>query len=378
MLSPVGTSTPGLMRGVRIHGKRHAEVEDLPVPMLVGPGRVKVSIEAAGICGTDLWLYEWAPIPDDRPHACFGETGPHVLGHEMAGRVDELSEDVTDLQVGDLVAVRPLLADGTCASCLRGESNICENRGFIGIHGGGGGFSEFVVVDREQIHPLPASVTAEIGALVETLATCWHAVASVDPRPGDVALVTGAGPIGLGLVLSLKARGVDRVLVSEPSEVRRELANRLGAESLDPRVVDIARHAQEATAGGGVDHAFDAAGAGDESVAAELAALRRGGTLVVVAEHAVAPRVDLAQLMQTGKGIVGSSAYTAEDFDAVIAAIGSGGLDPAPLVTSRISIEQVVTHGLEYLLDGGRDGQAKVMVIAGDSTTSTHLRGENS
>lgn len=182
------------MRAVRVHGPGDARLDDVAEPTVVAPDDVKVRITAAGICGTDLWLYENAPVPVDYRHPAFGETGPHVLGHEMAGVVTATGLAATRVRVGDLVAVRPLMACGTCPTCRRDQPNVCERRGFLGIHGGGGGFSEYVVVPAPQLHRLPAPFTADTGALVETLATCWRAVASVPLEPDEPVLVVGAGP----------------------------------------------------------------------------------------------------------------------------------------------------------------------------------------
>jgi 2-desacetyl-2-hydroxyethyl bacteriochlorophyllide A dehydrogenase len=351
------------VKAIRIHAPGHATVDEIAEPTLRA-GTVKVEIAAAGICGTDLHLYQHAPIPDDLRHVAFGETGPHVLGHEMAGHVVAMADDVDGLSVGELVAVRPLVIDGTCDACLRGEQNLCRTRGILGIHGGGGAFSEFVVTPAEQIHPLPFPFTAETGALVESLATSWHAARSVSPAADDVAVIVGAGPIGLGLLLTLRAMGVDTVLVSEPSPRRRELATALGGTCVDPFDGELAAFITGMSEARGADYVFDAAGIGGAMVDEELAVLRNGGTLVVVSDISRPVTVNLSELMRTGKRICGSAAYTAADFNAVVDAVAGGRLDPTPLITLRIGLEHTVSAGLDYLLRDGRENEVKIIVTA--------------
>ncbi|WP_300400460.1 alcohol dehydrogenase catalytic domain-containing protein [Nocardioides sp.] len=356
------------MKAVRVHAPYDARLDDVPAPQLAAPDDVKVRVTAAGICGTDLWLYEHAPVPAGYRHPAFGETGPHVLGHELAGVVTEVGPAAAGPTIGDLVAVRPLVACGTCATCRRGDTNICEQRGFLGIHGGGGGFSEQVVVPVAQVHVLPEPFTPATGALVETLATCWHAVASVQLDPDDPVLVIGAGPIGLGVVLCLRAHGVRDVLVSAHGEARQQAARSFGAQVVDPRETDLVRWVRTTTSRAGVAVSFDCAGAPGRVVDEQVKVLRPGGHLVVVAEFHEPTAIDLASLMRAGKHLHGSSAYTPADFDAVIAAVAAGDLDPTSLVTSVVTLEDAISAGLDGLRDGARETQVKILVGQGTAS----------
>lgn len=351
------------MRAWRVHGPGDTRLDVVPRPVPAAPDDVQVRIEAAGICGTDLWVHEHAPVPADYRHPLVGTAGPHVLGHEMAGTVTATGP-AARLPVGSLVAVRPLLACGTCSTCRRCEPNLCEQRAFLGIHGGGGAFAEYVVVAADQLHPLPPPFTARTGALVETLATCWHAVSAVEVAPDDVVLVVGAGPVGLGLVLCLRARGVRQVLVSARDGVRAEAATALGARRLDPAQGPLHRLVRPATGGAGVAVSYDAAGAAGPVVDQQVRALRPGGHLVAVAEFHDAPTVDLTRLVREGKHLHGSAAYTPSDVDAVVGAVAAGLLDPSPLVTSTLALEDLLVGGLHHLSSGGRSRDVKVLVTA--------------
>ena len=328
----------------------------------VSPGRVKVRVEFAGICGSDLGLYQGFPVPNEYVHPLFGEPGPHILGHEFSGRVVEVGEGVTGIPVGALVAVRPSVADGTCPACLRGDTNLCADFGFIGVNGGGGGFSEFVVADSDAVHVVPEEMGAEVAAMVESTAVAWHAVRVSRAEPGAVALVIGAGPIGLALLTCLHAIGVERVIMSELSAERKAVAEALGADVVDPRETDVADYVASLTGGDGVDVAFDASGVGQSTYDAAFQALRRGGTSVVVAQFGEPVAVDLNDFLISEKHVVGSFAYTDDDFSEVIRAISDGRIDPRPLITSTIALADVMEQGIDHLLAEGRNTEIKILV----------------
>jgi (R,R)-butanediol dehydrogenase/meso-butanediol dehydrogenase/diacetyl reductase len=349
------------MHALKILGTRSAEIREVG-EATVGPGTVQLAVAFAGICGSDLGLYQSWPFPDGYRHPLFNEDGPFTLGHEFSGHVTAVGDGVEGIAVGDLVAVRPNIADGTCAACLRGEPNLCENFGFVGINGGGGGFSDKVVVAADQAHVLPESFTPELGAMVESTTVAWHAAKVGRVGEGSTVLVLGAGPVGLGIVLSALALGASRVVVSELSDARKALATQLGADVVDPRETDVAAYLRDVSGGAGADAAFDASGAGSATFDAAIAGLRSGGIAVMVAaSHGEVP-VDPNSFMTTEKIITGSFAYTDADFQEVIDAIAAGSLDPSPLISSVIPLEDVVAGGLEYLLGDGRNSEVKMLV----------------
>ena len=349
------------MLGLRLHGAADARLDEIPEPE-VRPGTVKIRIACAGICGSDLSLYETAPVPLEWAHPLIGEHGPHVLGHEFSGYVTEVGAGVTGIPIGALVAVQPNVEDGTCPACVRGEPNLCEQSGFLGVNGGGGGFAEYVVAPASKVFVLPAGFTPETGALIEPLSVALHAVRRSAITSGGTALVVGGGPIGLGLLLCLTAQGAQRVIVSETSAARRALAAELGADAIDPRTVDPVEYVRKVTAGHGVDASFDAAGIGNSTFGPAVEALRKGGTTVVVAMYHEAAAVDPGTFMVTEKVCTGSFAYTADDFQAVIDAIADGRLDPTPLVTRHIRLDEILDGGIRLLLSGQRDTEVKILV----------------
>ncbi|MGE9695190.1 alcohol dehydrogenase catalytic domain-containing protein [Streptomyces sp. CH6] len=346
------------MRALRLYGAHDARIDEIPEPA-PRPGTVKVKVAWSGICGSDLHQYARPAFPADFVHPLFGEPGPFVLGHEFSGRVVEVAPDVEDVPLGALVAVEPLLADGTCAACLRGDYNLCARFGFIGLMGGGGGMSEYVVVPAAKAHVLPPGVDAGTGALVEPLSVAWHAVRRGGLGTGGTALVVGAGPAGLGLLLTARARGAGFVAVSETSPGRRRLAAELGADLvLDPGREDVVARVR-ATVPGGVDAGFEASGAGRPAVAALLGSVRKGGTTVTVTQGRTTA-FDPNLLMLAEIDYTGSFAYNGPDFPAVIAALADGRLRTEGLVSDRLRLDEVREKGYEELL-ANAEGHVKIL-----------------
>ncbi|MFH9435167.1 alcohol dehydrogenase catalytic domain-containing protein [Streptomyces sp. IPPR8] len=343
------------MKAARFYGREDIRIEEAAEPS-PGPGQVKLRNAFAGICGSDLHFFfypESLPFSLDEPHPLTGATLPQILGHEFSGTVVETGEGVTDVRVGDRCAVFPLAVScGKCAACRRGLPFSCPLMGSLGSNVEGGGLSEFTVCDASKVHVLPAGVDLRMGALVEPMAVGWHAVARSGVRPGGSALVAGAGPIGIGAWFAFKARGVEKVLVSEPSEDRRAIMATLGARVIDPVNEDLADAVASLTDGDGVDAAVDAAGAG-AAVTSAMAGLVPGGRLVVAALHEHTMDFQPTRLMMGETEIVGAVGYRPEEFDEVIAAMADGFYDTTGWVR-ELPLESLVDalHSLRHGIGG--------------------------
>ncbi|MFE3151841.1 2,3-butanediol dehydrogenase [Streptomyces sp. NPDC059218] len=331
------------MKAARFYGKEDLRVEEVPEPS-PGPGQVKLRNAYAGICGSDLHFFfhpESLPFGLDEPHPLTGATLPQILGHEFSGTVVEVGEGVADVKVGDRGAVYPLAVScGRCAACRKGLPFSCHLMGSLGSNVSGGGLAEFVTLDASKLHVLPESVDLRMGALVEPMAVAWHAVSRSGVEPGGTALVAGAGPIGIGAWFALKARGVEKVLVSEPSADRRAIIAGLGGSVVDPVNEDLAAAVASLTDGDGVDVAVDAAGVGPAFTSA-LAGLVPGGRLVVPALHEQPMEFQPTQLMMAETEIVGAVGYRPAEFDAVIAAMADGFYDTTGWV-QELPLEGIV------------------------------------
>jgi len=331
------------VKAARFYEKETLRIEEVPEPK-VKPGQVKLQNAYSGICGSDLHVYyspENSGIDYTTPHPVTGSRLPQILGHEFSGTVVEVGEGVTGVAVGDRAAVWPIYYCGECAACEQGFYNICKQIGFHGLTSEGGGMAGFTTVPASMLHVLPPNVDFRLGALVEPMAVAWHAVERSGVQAGQSALIAGAGPIGIGLWFALRAHGVEKIVVSEPSRTRRAAIEGLGADILvDPMREDLAARVADVTQGRGVDVAFDAAGA-RVAVADSLANLTPRGRVVVVAIHEHAVELNPTQLVLTETAITGTLAHLPPAFDAVIAAMAEGKYSVDGWVT-EVSIDDVV------------------------------------
>src|SRR5581483_4642821 len=219
----------------------------IPVP---APGEVQVRVEAVGICGSDLHAYAEGTIGDTPCRY------PMVLGHEPSGTVVATGPGVTGWRPGDRAVLEPALYCYHCEYCRAGRYNICAHIRFLSNPGEPGFFREHVNLPAKNLLPLPASISLELGSLVEPLAVALHSVRLASVGAGETVAVFGAGPIGLLTIACLKIAGAGRIWAFDPLAHRREMAAAMGADgSLDPD------NAPEAIAGDtgkrGVDCAFD-------------------------------------------------------------------------------------------------------------------------
>ena len=363
LLTPMNCDS---MRAVIYYGERDVRVEDV-TQQNVGSTGVRVDITACGICGTDLHEYVAGPIdtPGDAPHPITGEEVPIRFGHEFGGRVTEVGLDVDRIRRGDLVAINPLLICGDCQYCDEGKYNLCTNIGTIGLSGAGGGFAENVVVDESHVVPVPDSVPDEYTALVEPLAVGVHAVRESEMELGDDVAVIGCGPIGLATALAAKAEGAGQLLASASRDSRRELARRIGADVvIDPNETDPVAEIRAAT-DDGADVAFEVAGAGS-SLDEAVQCTTRDGAVTVISLFEEAIEFDPNPIVHGGRSLDGVFGYQAgplgdRDYRTVIRLLETGQLDPEPLITGRVGLEDIVEEGFESLSDRG-SGHVKILV----------------
>lgn len=347
------------MWAVRIHGERDLRVENLPNPVL-SPGMVVLHDGFTGICGTDLHLY-YAPnsYGEDfsQPAALTDAVWPQILGHEFSGVVAEVAPDVTNLRPGDRVAVFPYHSCGNCWPCRAGQETDCELMAFDGIQGRSGGLAERKLIAADQCFLLPAGVNLELGALVEPMAVGWHGVDVSQVTQGNSALIVGGGPIGIGVFFALRVKGVWPIVVSEPSELRRETLRRVGVELLiDPLAEDLSTGVGAFTSGAGVTAVIDTAGSPQAFVEA-MGCLAVGGNMVTIAIYE-RPVPLTRSLLAAGRSIRSSAVYTRDDFRAVIDAMDGGSISLQGDWVRYIDVDDIDTA----IADLRAGASAKVLV----------------
>ncbi|KIW60704.1 chlorophyll synthesis pathway protein BchC [Exophiala xenobiotica] len=354
------------MNAVRFHGQRDIRLDKIPVPD-VKPGHVKISPKFCGICGSDLHEYLGGAnlIPqENHPHPITGETLPLTLGHEFSGIVEEVGAGVEHVKPGDRVCVQPTIYDGDCRACKRGLVNCCDQNGFVGLSGWGGGLCEHMVVPASCVKPLPDNISLEVGALIEPLAVGWHAVDISPYKDGDAALVLGGGPIGLAVVQALAGKGCQRIIVSEVSGRRRQFAKQFGAHHvIDPTAVDVVAEVDRLTDGEGADVGFDAAGV-QLAVDSAFKAIKARGTLVNIAVWEKRAALQMNDVVFRERAYMGVATYALGDFEAVINAISTGAMKPEGMITKTIKLDQVAEEGFKTLIED-KENHVKILVDVG-------------
>jgi NAD+-dependent secondary alcohol dehydrogenase Adh1 len=255
---------------------RPLELVERPEPEPSGPRSVVVRIGGAGVCATDLHAIDGHMEPA-------GLRLPVVLGHENAGWVHAVGDDVTTVAVGDAVLLYPAYSCGLCVPCRRGQEVFCDRHEFTGLTRDGG-FADYVLVDERSIVPLPEGAhPADVAPHADAGITAYHAVKKLVPRlvPGSTAAVIGIGGVGhVGLQL-VRVLGAAKVVAIDTDERRRRLARELGADEVLGDEPDVAGAARELTYGAGVDVVVDFVGA-DEAHASALGMLARQGIYSIV------------------------------------------------------------------------------------------------
>jgi (R,R)-butanediol dehydrogenase/meso-butanediol dehydrogenase/diacetyl reductase len=349
------------MKAARFHGPKDIRIDDIAAPAL-RDGTVAIDIAWCGICGTDLHEYLDGPLfipPAGHPHPLSHEQEPVILGHEFSGTVTALGAGVSDLVVGEGVVVEPYFVCGVCAPCSAGNYNLCVRMGFIGLAGGGGGLSEKIVVERRWVHPV-GDIPLDQAALIEPLSVAHHAFVRSGAKGGDVALIGGAGPIGLLLAAVLKAEGLT-VIISELSAARKAkaLATGVADHVLDPSSEDIVARTAELTDGVGVDVCFECSSV--NAVLDQLIdAVRPAGVVVNVSIWSERASIDMQKLVLKEIDLRGTIAYVG-DHPATIELVRSGRVDLAPFITARIPLERLVEDGFETLIHHN-DTAVKIIV----------------
>ncbi|MEZ2453694.1 MULTISPECIES: Zn-dependent oxidoreductase [Klebsiella/Raoultella group] len=201
-------------------GKLAIQQREIPQP---AAGEVRVQVKYAGICGSDVHIYH-----GHNPFAKY----PRVIGHEFFGEIDAVGSGVDAGRIGERVAVDPVVSCGHCYPCSVGRPNVCTELSVIGVHRDGG-FSDYACAPAENAYVIPAEIPDQVASMVEPFTIAANITAFLQPTPRDVALVYGAGPMGLTVVQVLKGvYGVSRVIVADRIAERLEMALESGADQV--------------------------------------------------------------------------------------------------------------------------------------------------
>jgi len=288
------------MKSIVYRNPREVAVEDKPMPEIAA-GEVLVKVAYVGVCGTDLNIFQGA-----HPRA----KAPLIMGHEFSGTI---VKGHPTLPEGTPVTVYPLLSCGRCEPCLSGAAHVCNTLRLIGIDRDGA-MAEFVKVPAEKILEIPRDLPLKLGAFIEPLAVGVHAVRRSGYKPGDRAVVYGAGPIGLCVAACLTYFGASEVIVIETNAHRLGVAAKLGCTTINGATEDVSARVKELTGGASADFAFDCA-AHPSVQTTLLDVIRVHGTAVIVGSYKKPPEVDLLKVEFKELTILGIRVYERRDFE---------------------------------------------------------------
>jgi len=300
-------------------------------PPSPGDGQVLVRVQECGICGSDLKM--WAGT-----HAFMRP--PIVMGHEVIGVV-EASGSASSLAPGTPVTLFPPVGCGQCFHCRTGREQLCESMEFFGGQRLGG-LADYVLAPETHVFEVPEEIAPELRVLIEPLSVAVHGVERGAPQPGERCAVIGAGAIGLFTALVLRARGFADVVVAEPLEARRALAEQAGLTVFDPTGSDAAETIRARTRPEGADVVFECVGS-EATIGTALAAARKGGRAVVVGNAPPSLKIDGLTLQRGDRTLVGVLMYDRADFHTAMALLADGlleGLEGDALV-ARYQLERV-------------------------------------
>jgi len=324
------------MKALLFEGPNRLEVKDVPTPT-APQGGLLIKVAACLICGTDIRIFRGKKTKDVRI--------PSILGHEFSGVIAETGGRVDGFQIGNPVSIAPVVPCLTCYNCKHGQENVCLKRTACGYEYDGA-FSEYVAIPAAAIkagnvYHAPSGVDLEGLALAEPLACCINGHGNSPVKLGDTVVVMGAGPIGLMHMMLAKQSGA-KVIVSEPSENRRNTALRLGADMVvDPAAQDLQTIVLENTYSVGADVVILAIGVpGLVNQAIDLS--RKRGWVNLFAGFSVGdmPPIDVNKIHYKEVRVTGTSASSRKDHEVAVKLIANRVIDPSKIITHKYPLSQ--------------------------------------
>ncbi len=341
------------MKALLLQEYKKLEVVDIPQPTF-GPEELLVQVKACGICGSDI-------------HGFDGSSGrripPLVMGHEAAGIVTAVGENVQGFAVGDRVTFDSTVSCGKCHFCRAGSINLCENRQVLGVSCNEfrrqGAFAQYVNVPQHIVYRIPDTLSFEHAAMIEAVSIAVHATNRTPRHLGGSVVVVGAGMIGLLCIQTLKLAGFSKVIAVDLEDEKLALAKTLGAtHTIHAKTEDPIAKVLELTGGRGADASMEVVGA-NPTVNTCFQVVRRGGSVTLVGN--LTPKVDLPlQIVVTRELSVFGSCASNGEIPQCIELLSTGAIQVEPLITATASLEE--TANWFDRLYAGEKGAMKVIV----------------
>ncbi len=307
------------MLAARYLGPKRIETEMVPIPAIRSEEAL-IRVEACGFCGSDMNI-----MAGTHPRA----KAPLTVGHELSGHIVQIGNPSAGWEVGEHVTVYPLISCGTCYACTHGNPHVCRKLRLFGFDVDGG-MAQFVKVPMASLVKLPENMPAKIGALIEPLAVAVHGVARARMQEVGLAVVLGAGPIGLLTALVAQARGASHVIISDVLPSRLKLAESLGLHAVTAGA-ELLAEVMKMTDANGADVLFECAG--HPSSAREMTSLVRSrATIVNLGVFKKPVEVDMQAVNFKEIEILGSRVYERKDFQGAIG------------LATRLPLDRIVSH----------------------------------
>jgi 2-desacetyl-2-hydroxyethyl bacteriochlorophyllide A dehydrogenase len=339
-----------MMRALVWDGGKYPDglsVQEVPMPE-VKPGWVLVQSKATGICGSDLHY-----LTGQTRHLVPDKNLPAILGHETAGIVAEIGEGVTNVKVGDRVAVEPLhdcysLGLDPCPACKSGQYQLCPNLSWSGIPVRTyipGGYGDYALAHSSRVFKMPESVGMEAAALIDILAVAVHGIKIAKPTMGDTAVVLGCGVIGLDQIQCIKAEGVDDIIAVARYDFQAEIAKKLGAKEVISMEAggDPIKEVMRLTNGWGVDQVYECVGGDTDAINEGIQMARPGGKVIMLGVFSGNRPVDLLTQLLKEVSILASNSYSnagfLREYEISVDLLANGRIDHSDFVTHRFSID---------------------------------------
>src|SRR3989304_586391 len=321
------------MKAAVIAGKGIVELRDMPTPT-IGAGEILVNMRCCGICGTDIEKVHGEHIT------------PPILGHEVAGEVEELGKGVQALSRGDRVTVHHHISCRGCYYCKNGLETLCEAYPKSNLDPCG--FAEYfrvpeTLVKGGTVFKLPPSMTYDEGSQVEPTACCIRALRRTCVKAGESVAVFGVGPVGLTHVQLLKLYGAGPIYAIDVIDHRRNMAAKIGADvTLDPVTDDVPKPISDGTNGRGSDVAIVATG-NPKAIQQAIVSVRKGGRAVPYGSplQGTLVSLDASQLFLREIGFQSSYSTSEAEMRMALNLIGTGRIRPSLLITHRVPLERV-------------------------------------
>src|SRR5689334_9857482 len=307
-------------------------LRDVPQPV-IRDNEVLIRVRRAGVCGTDVHIYDWDAWAQGRCHP------PFTVGHEFAGDVVQVGHLVTDVREGDRVTAEGHIVCGRCHLCRTGNAHVCPNTRIIGVDRDGC-FADYIAMPATNVWQLDDAISYEIGGIHDPMGNAFHTALTNTDVPGSTVLVTGCGPIGPFAVGICRAAGASRIIASDVNATRLELARTMGAhDAVTPQEAEAA--VRRATGDLGVDVVLEMSGV-PSAIHQAFKLVRVGGRVQMLGIPAEPMEVDFAtEIIFKGitiYGVVGRRMY--ETWIQMSQFLRSGQFDPTPVITHRFPLER--------------------------------------